>query len=98
MARRGVTTVIERIEPGTLADLVIRATALQEKTNESLRQKGSLYRVSELQISASIPPGISFSISRIDEAEHGGPAVASVDLMAATPAEPVLALDGEAGT
>ena len=33
MARRGVTTVIERIDPGTLAELIIKATALQEMTN-----------------------------------------------------------------
>lgn len=40
MAKRGVNTVIERIDPGVLADLVIKATALQEMTNRALRTKG----------------------------------------------------------
>ena len=38
-ARRGVSTVVERIDPGVLADLIIKATALQEMTNSSLRDK-----------------------------------------------------------
>ena len=38
-ARRGVSTVVERIDPGVLADLIIKATALQEMTNSSLREK-----------------------------------------------------------
>ena len=67
MAKRGVSTVVERIDPGTLAELVIKATALQEMTNKSLRTKGSPYRIAEISITASIPPGVSFAISRLDE-------------------------------
>ena len=67
MAKRGVSTVVERIDPGTLAELVIKATALQEMTNKSLRTKGSPYRIAEISITASIPPGISFTISRLDD-------------------------------
>ena len=67
MARRGVTTVIEKIDPGTLAELIVRATALQELTNKSLRMKGSPYRIAEISISASIPPAVSFSIGRLDD-------------------------------
>src|SRR6187455_638621 len=40
-ARRGVSTVVERIDPGVLADLIIKSTALQEMTNASLREKKS---------------------------------------------------------
>ena len=58
---------MERIDPGTLAELVIKATALQEMTNKSLRTKGSPYRIAEISITASIPPGVSFAISRLDE-------------------------------
>jgi hypothetical protein len=94
-ARRGVATVIERIEPGTLADVIIRATAIQEKTNEALRRKGSLYRIAEIQISASIPPGINFAIGRLEEEPGAGTGgLASVDLIGAEAAAPVLALDG----
>ncbi len=67
MAKRGVSTVVERIDPGVLAELVIKATALQEMTNKSLRTKGSPYRIAEISITASIPPGVSFAISRLDE-------------------------------
>lgn len=64
LARRGVSTVVERIDPGTLAELIIKATALQEMTNKALRSKRSPYRISEVVISASIPPGVSFAIAR----------------------------------
>ena len=98
MARRGVTTVIEKIDPGTLADLIIKATALQELTNQSLRRKGSPYRIAEVSISASIPPAVSFAITRLgDEPEEVlGEVVASSELVerSADAGELVLALDG----
>ena len=99
-ARRGVSTVVERIDPGVLADLIIKATALQETTNRSLRQKRSPYRIAEVSITASIPPGISFAISRIDDNDDddlaGGEAVSSaalVDEMRDT-GDAVISLDG----
>jgi vacuolar-type H+-ATPase subunit H len=98
MARRGVTTVVEKIDPATLADLIIKATALQELTNKSLRTKGSPYRIAEISISASIPPAVSFAIGRLgDEPEEVvGEVVASSDLVdqAVEGGELVLALDG----
>lgn len=99
-ARKGMATVVERIDPGTLAELVIKATALQEKTNASLRDKKSAYRIAEISITASIPPGVSFVISRIDEAEIlSGTSVSSAELINAMPdlREPVIALDGTMG-
>ena len=99
-ARKGVATVVERIDPGTLAELVIKATALQEKTNASLRDKKSPYRIAEISITASIPPGVSFVISRIDEGEIlSGTSVSSAELIHALPdlREPVIALDGTTG-
>jgi hypothetical protein len=98
MARRGVTTVIEKIDPGTLADLIIKATALQELTNKSLRSKGSPYRIAEISISASIPPAVSFAIGRLgDEPEEVvGEIIESSELVdrQAEAGELVLALDG----
>jgi len=99
-ARRGMATVIEKIDPGTLAELVIKATALQEKTNASLRDKHSPYRIAEIAITASIPPGVSFVISRIDEGEVlAGHGVTSAELLATIPdlGEDVVALDGTTG-
>lgn len=98
LARRGVTTVVERIDPGTLAEVIIKATALQEMTNASLREKRSPYRISEVVISASIPPGVSFSIGRgvdIDDSLPAGeiPSERLVETLEA-PEESVVTLAG----
>ncbi len=66
-AKRGFTTVLERIDPRILADVVIKATSLQERANASLRERKSVYRIGQIQIGASIPPSIQFSIERVDE-------------------------------
>jgi hypothetical protein len=97
LAKRGMNTVIEKIDPGTLAELVIKATALQEMTNKSLRKKGSPYRISEISISASIPPAVAFAISRLgDEEEISQAVVSSSELVESTieSGDLVLALDG----
>jgi hypothetical protein len=102
-AKRGMATVVERIDPSTLAELIIKATALQEKTNASLRDKRSPYRISEISISASIPPGISFVISRIDEGEVlSGHGVTSAELITTLldgggAGDAVISLDGTTG-
>lgn len=69
-AGRGARTMVERIDPGILAEVVIKATALQEKANARLRAKGSIYRIGEIQVTASLPPGISFSIERVGDSGH----------------------------
>lgn len=98
LARRGVTTVVERIDPGTLAEVIIKATALQEMTNAALRKKRSPYRISEVVISASIPPGVSFSIGRgediDDEIPTGDVASAQLVEQLEDPGESVVTLAG----
>lgn len=98
MAKRGVTTVIEKIDPATLAELIIKATALQEMTNKALRQKDSPYRISEISISASIPPAVAFAIGRLDDEpeEVHGAVVSSSELVEqiVESGDLVLALDG----
>jgi hypothetical protein len=69
-AKRGFTTVLERIDPRILADVVVRATSLQEKANASLKERGSAYRIGEITIGASFPPSIQFSIQRVDDPEQ----------------------------
>lgn len=97
-ARRGVSTVVERIDPGVLADLIIKATALQEATNGSLREKRSPYRISEVSITASIPPGVTFAIVRLDLPEEAltGTELASTQLVqeGSESGEAVISLDG----
>ena len=71
-ARAGAafSAFVERINPGLLADLIIHATAAQEKTNKALKDKGSQYRISEMYLTASIPPQVGFYIARIGDAEE----------------------------
>jgi hypothetical protein len=82
-ARRQFVTAIERIDPAILADVVIKATALQEKANASLRTKSSAYRISEIVVTATIPPQISFGIHRLGdvEADSADGAVDSAELI-----------------
>ncbi|HUG29201.1 MAG TPA: hypothetical protein VMQ65_01610 [Candidatus Limnocylindria bacterium] len=69
-AKRGFTTALERIDPRILADVVVKATSLQEKANASLKDRGSAYRIGEITIGASIPPSIQFAIERVDDPEN----------------------------
>lgn len=97
-ARRGLTTIVEKIDPALLADVIIKATALQEKANAALRSKRSPYRISEVVISAAIPPQVSFTIARFDDVEEeitGEIRESSAMVEVATGEEgAVLALDG----
>lgn len=80
-ARAGaaINAFIERINPGLLADLIIHATSAQEKTNKALRDKGSHYRISEMYLTATIPPQVGFYIARMgDPEEELAPAPAPV--------------------
>ena len=70
-AKRGFTTALERIDPRILADVVIKATSLQERANASLKDRGSVYRISEIGIGAAIPPSVTFTIARVDDPGSG---------------------------
>ena len=101
-AKRGFTTALERIDPKILADVVVKATSLQERANASLQARGSVYRIGEIGIGASIPPSITFTIERIDDPGASD----STTLMAAagavagdgdgTSPETIVTLDGTA--
>jgi hypothetical protein len=97
MAKRGITTAVERIDPGVLADVVIKATTLQERANAALRAKGTPYRISEIAIGAAIPPSITFSIGRLDDPSDDPAAHVSATTAAAATgpvAETITTLDG----
>lgn len=96
-AKHGFTTALERIDPKILADVVVKATSLQEKANASLRDRGSAYRIGEITIGASIPPSIQFSIERIDDpgATDSTTLIAAAALDAAAPTT-IVTLDGTA--
>jgi len=97
LASRGLVTAIERIDPSFLSDIIIKSTSLQEKVNNSLRGKGSGYRIAEITITATIPPQIGFAISRVgdrDDVPSGG--IESQHLVddVATAGEEVMSLEG----
>lgn len=98
-AKHGFATALERIDPRILADVVVKATSLQERANLSLRDRGSVYRISQIVIGASIPPSIQFTIQRVDDAEAPGLVDSSTLLaQAAVTGEPgtIVTLDGTA--
>ena len=64
-----------------LAELIVKATALQERTNAELLVKKSPYRITEINVTASIPPNIGFVISRLADPELIGKVVESVEML-----------------
>jgi hypothetical protein len=100
-AKRGFTTALERIDPKILADVVVKATSLQERANASLKDRGSVYRIGEIGIGASIPPSITFTIERVDDPEALDSTTLMADAAAAAMAtgeapETIVTLDGTA--
>jgi hypothetical protein len=96
LAKRGLATAVERIDPAILADVIIKATSLQEKANAALRAKGSPYRISEIAIGAAIPPSITFSIARLDDPSQDPATNLSTEQLApaAGEVETIVSLDG----
>jgi hypothetical protein len=99
-AKRGFTTALERIDPKILADVVIKATSLQERANASLQARGSVYRIGEIGIGAAIPPSITFTIERVDDPSKSGlndstTLLAQVEADGGAP-ETIVTLDGTA--
>jgi hypothetical protein len=94
-AKRGFSTALERIDPRILADVVIKATSLQERANASLKDRGSVYRISEIGIGAAIPPSVTFTIARVDDADAHGLMDSSTLLATETlPTDTIVTLDG----
>ncbi len=98
-AKHGFTTALERIDPKILADVVVKATSLQEKANASLQNRGSVYRIGEITIGASFPPSIQFSIERVEDPEnelHDSNTLLAKDPTIAASDATIVGLDGTA--
>lgn len=50
-----------------IANTVIKAVEKQEKVNEILNQKGSNYRVADIELGMGIPPTVTFGVRRVNE-------------------------------
>lgn len=85
-AGRLAKTALDKLNPATLAAIVIKATSIQEAANRQLRRSKSLYRIGGIEIGAAFPPSISFQIVRAgeleleEEAEAEGDAAAGAEL------------------
>lgn len=50
-----------------IANAVIKAVKKQENINEILKQKGSNYRVADIELGMGIPPTVTFGVRRVKE-------------------------------
>lgn len=49
-----------------IANTIIKAVKKQENVNHLLKEKGSIYRVSDIELEMGIPPTVSFGIRRVE--------------------------------
>ena len=47
-----------------MVNAIIRAVSKQDRVNELLKEKGSEYRISGIDVENSLPPKVSFSVER----------------------------------
>ena len=50
-----------------IANTVIKAVVKQEKVNAILKEKGSNYRIADIELGMGVPPTVSFSVRRIED-------------------------------
>ncbi len=50
-----------------IANAIMKAVKKQENVNALLKEKGSNYRVSDIELEMGIPPTISFGVRRVSE-------------------------------
>jgi hypothetical protein len=50
-----------------MVNAILRAVNKQNRVNELLKEKGSDYRISGIEVENSIPPKVSFSVGRESE-------------------------------
>lgn len=89
-AKRGLVSALDRMDPGLLADVIIKATALQESANRRLRSKGSTYRIGEITITAGLPPQVGFTIERLGDAPEEAP---TGEMLSSSELESTVAVD-----
>jgi hypothetical protein len=53
-----------------IANTVIKAVAKQEKVNAILKEKGSNYRVADIELGMSVPPSVTFGVRRVNDVQN----------------------------
>jgi hypothetical protein len=61
---------LDLIGDETLAEMIMAAVSKQEDVNKVLKEKGSNYRISDVEIEMGIPPKLIFGIRRKSENEE----------------------------
>jgi hypothetical protein len=61
---------LDLIGDETLAEMIMAAVSKQEDVNKVLEEKGSNYRISDIEIEMGIPPKLIFGIRRKSESEE----------------------------
>jgi len=70
-----------------IANTIMKAVEKQEKVNAILQEKGSNYRVSDIELGMGIPPTVTFGVRRTEEKNgnpHGDSPQDSSDLVEGT--------------
>ena len=60
---------IDLVGDETLAEMIMAAVSKQEDVNKVLKERGSNYRISDIEIEMGIPPKLIFGIRRESEME-----------------------------
>lgn len=53
-----------------IANTVIKAVKKQEKVNSILEQKGSNYRVADIELGMGVPPTVTFGVRRVIDSSN----------------------------
>ena len=56
-----------------IADTIIKAVEKQEKVNAILQEKGSNYRVSDIELGMGLPPSVTFGVRRTENKNDNSP-------------------------
>ena len=75
MSDKVVEKAIDFSSDELLADTIIKAVEKQEKVNAILQEKGSNYRINDMELGMSIPPTVVFGISRVSDETNKTPKI-----------------------
>lgn len=68
LSNKAVEKIVEFSSDELIADAIIKAGEKQEKVNVILQEKGSNYRVSDIDLGMGVPPTVVFGIRRLADA------------------------------
>jgi len=67
LSNRVVEKAVEFSSDELIANTIIKAVEKQEKVNAILQERGSNYRVNDIDLAMGIPPTVIFGIRRIPD-------------------------------